>query len=236
MPTRFKYREVEANDYGLTTQEILFARDTTLKQFVSLKKMAPYNEQGEYNAGSKKRRKFREMLKHDLEESLPQEKMESQETNDGDIAKETEPKKKRRRLKKGKKKTKDISLSSAGESALKNAQENPAELGKKSLVNDEVENSKETKKRRRKKSGRKETSSNNETSGKTPVEKLDYNGMKSCEKNVKIGESDRNHHSKLVSPSKEEKQKRKKRKKKRLNDKKGSIEGISNSRLASYGL
>merc|ERR1712070_1182779 len=73
MPTRFKYREVESNDFGLTTQEILFARDTTLKQFVSLKKMAPYNEDGEYNVGSKKRRKFREMLKKELEENLPQE-------------------------------------------------------------------------------------------------------------------------------------------------------------------
>merc|ERR1712176_1471513 len=68
MPTRFKYREVESNDYGLTTQEILFARDTTLKQFVSLKKMAPYDDRGEHFVGSKKRRKFREMLKKDLED------------------------------------------------------------------------------------------------------------------------------------------------------------------------
>merc|ERR1712166_1552425 len=79
MPTRFKYRQVESNDYGLTTQEILYARDTTLKQFVSLKKMAPYNEQDEFNAGSKKRRKFREMLKKDLEADQPPPKEESLE-------------------------------------------------------------------------------------------------------------------------------------------------------------
>jgi len=44
MPTRFKYRSVPKNDYGLSTEEILFAKDTTLKNFVSLKKMAPYRE------------------------------------------------------------------------------------------------------------------------------------------------------------------------------------------------
>merc|ERR1712161_52138 len=111
MPTRFKYREVESNDYGLTTQEILFARDATLKQFVSLKNLAPYNEQGEYNAGSKKRRKFREMLKQDLEANQKQPEEESQDdgavNNEEATAEEPEPKKKRRRLKKGKKKSKD---------------------------------------------------------------------------------------------------------------------------------
>jgi protein KRI1 len=45
MPTRFKYRTVEANNYGLSTEEILMARDTSLKQFVSLKKMAPYRDE-----------------------------------------------------------------------------------------------------------------------------------------------------------------------------------------------
>lgn len=44
MPTRFKYRSVPKNDYGLSTKEILFAKDATLKSFVSLKKMAPYRE------------------------------------------------------------------------------------------------------------------------------------------------------------------------------------------------
>jgi protein KRI1 len=113
MPTRFKYRQVEPNDYGLTTQEILFARDLTLKQFVSLKKMAPYNEQGEYHVGSRKRRKFREMLKQDLEELIPEAKDTHDETavailntqKEHDTDDNTEPKKKkRRRLKKGKKK------------------------------------------------------------------------------------------------------------------------------------
>ena len=53
MPTRFKYRKVEPNNYGLSTEEILFARDTTLKNYVSLKKMAPYREGGEHHVQSK---------------------------------------------------------------------------------------------------------------------------------------------------------------------------------------
>jgi len=44
MPTRFKYRTVERNDYGLMPEEILFTRDSTLKSYVSLKKMTLYHE------------------------------------------------------------------------------------------------------------------------------------------------------------------------------------------------
>ena len=55
MPTRFKYRQGDTNSCGLSTEEILFARDSTLTQFVSLKKLAPCAEQ-EYFVGSKKRR------------------------------------------------------------------------------------------------------------------------------------------------------------------------------------
>jgi len=106
MPTRFKYRQVEPNDYGLTTQEILFARDSTLKQFVSLKKLAPYNEEGEFLVGSKKRRRFREMLKTDLEEELGEEPPHTDhpEKQTETVEETGQATKKRRRLKKGKKK------------------------------------------------------------------------------------------------------------------------------------
>jgi protein KRI1 len=99
MPTRFKYRKVQPNRYGLTPEEILYARDTTLKQFVSLKRMAPYDEGGEYVPGTKKRKRFREMFKADYEETKAS-------NHPGEDAKEEVQiaGKKRRRQKKGKKK------------------------------------------------------------------------------------------------------------------------------------
>ena len=40
--TRFKYCTVDKNSYGLSTREILFVKDMALKQFISLKNMAPF--------------------------------------------------------------------------------------------------------------------------------------------------------------------------------------------------
>ncbi|ORZ36830.1 KRI1-like family C-terminal-domain-containing protein [Catenaria anguillulae PL171] len=42
MPVRFRYREVQAADYGLSVEDILEADDADLNQFVSLKKIAPF--------------------------------------------------------------------------------------------------------------------------------------------------------------------------------------------------
>ena len=75
-PTRFKYRKVPANNFGLSAEEILLARDSTLKKFVSLKQIAPYRDD-EYFVGSRKRRRFREWLQHDLEEENKAEEKES---------------------------------------------------------------------------------------------------------------------------------------------------------------
>jgi protein KRI1 len=92
MPTRFKYRQVEPNRYGLTTEEILLARDGTLKQYVSLKKMVPYGTGSEYRVHAAKRRKFRELLQQDIAE-------QRQELEDAQ-PKEVMKKKKRRLRKK----------------------------------------------------------------------------------------------------------------------------------------
>jgi protein KRI1 len=100
MPTRFKYRSVEPNRYGLSTREILLASDTTLKTFVSLKKMAPYREEGEHRVGYKKRKRFRDMLHDDIEKIKEDDGI--RETDDSEQVEEVEEsRKKRRRQKKG---------------------------------------------------------------------------------------------------------------------------------------
>lgn len=232
IPTRFKYREVESNDYGLTTQEILYARDTTLKQFVSLKKMAPYNEQSEYNVGSKKRRKFREMLKKDLEDSLPVEE-EILENDAESTAADSMPKKKRRRLKKGKKKSKVDFKDSSIESEPKNDVEVSDD---KVDLNEKGERSNETK-TRRKKSGKKKESLNLKSTSKVrennKSQEFDLEKTKSEKVDCIPVESKK---SMVESKIRRAKSTDDKRKNKKTKGKKSSITGISHSRLASYGL
>ena len=44
LKTRFKYRSVPKEDYGLSTDEILRLKDKELNQLVGLKRMAPYRD------------------------------------------------------------------------------------------------------------------------------------------------------------------------------------------------
>lgn len=45
LKTRFKYKTVPPQDYGLTTEEILLADDKDLNTYVGLRRMAPYREE-----------------------------------------------------------------------------------------------------------------------------------------------------------------------------------------------
>jgi protein KRI1 len=220
MPTRFKYRQVEPNDYGVTTQEILLARDTTLKQFVSLKKLAPYDQSGEYHVGSKKRRKFREMLKHDLEEEMGAEESipEESEAQDAPTEQGGQEKKKRRRLKKGKKKSKDPA------DALKEDQD---ALESSAKAEDAVLETDKSKKRRRKNKDEEivDVSSNSAATN----EKSDPSRAQSSSgpKTTMESPSEAVHEKDTSTP---EKKKRKKKKSKKV------VASLPKSRLASYGL
>ena len=177
MPTRFKYRKVQPNRYGLTPEEILYARDTTLKQFVSLKRMAPYDEGGEYVPGTKKRKRFREMFKADYDETRSS-------YHTGEEAKEDVANhgKKKRRQKKGKKKD---------ESNVKDLKDNEAKDA--DAIEDDNSNKVSTKK------GERNVTGNDSTKEPTLKVKRRKNGKKKS-------------------------------------DKQKTTDGVSSTRLASYGL
>eukprot|EP00339_Tiarina_fusa_P013281 CAMPEP_0117006888 /NCGR_PEP_ID=MMETSP0472-20121206/6963_1 /TAXON_ID=693140 ORGANISM="Tiarina fusus, Strain LIS" /NCGR_SAMPLE_ID=MMETSP0472 /ASSEMBLY_ACC=CAM_ASM_000603 /LENGTH=720 /DNA_ID=CAMNT_0004708497 /DNA_START=58 /DNA_END=2220 /DNA_ORIENTATION=+ len=214
MPTRFKYRQVEANDYGLTTQDILMARDTTLKQYVSLKKMAPYNDGNEFRPDSKKRRRFRQLLKQDMEEQVePEEEKKKDILANAEIqGNEQEPdKKKRRRLKKGKKREK--STHDEADEGQENGSADPAPTKPEEAENDKP-------KRRRKKKGKKEELS--DSKGENVSAKV-MNDISPGAPEAAPSDS---------TAPKNDKKKKKKNKKKKAD----RLVSLPSSRLSSYGL
>jgi protein KRI1 len=230
MPTRFKYRKVEPNNYGLSAREVLMARDTSLKELVSLKKMAPYNEEGEYHVGSKKRRRFRETLKQDLDEQEELEKAaaakeateEQHNESEGEGENGEPKKKKRRRLKKGKKKDKEVPTTDNGEvPTTDNGEENKDTALDEPSKGSSAAESNEPKKTRRKKQGKKGLSS--ESNPKDDDNANKDTKMASSEDPVSDSNQD-------VSTPVENKKRRKKKKKKK------EIMGLPASRLSSYGL
>ena len=99
LPTRFKYRSVEEDNYGLTAEEILTASDSALKQYVSLKKMAPYAEE-RFIPGSKRRKRFREILQKELSTTDGEVKVTKDSLTIGDDTTSSKIKSKKRRQKK----------------------------------------------------------------------------------------------------------------------------------------
>jgi len=206
MPTRFKYRKVEPNSYGLSTKEILFARDASLKNFVSLKKMAPYRDDGEYQVGYKKRRRFRDMLGEDLEEMEAEAQKQQEE--------EGEKKKKRRRQKKNKK---------------KDVEEDNIAATDKEEVKEGTDNGEEPKKKRR----RRKKSKNAEKTDDADADKVPSPPNETTLENKEEKVSDA---EKKKKKSKKEKKHRRYEGKNPKRVQKVGMAGVSASRLSAYGL
>jgi len=207
--TRFKYKSVRPESYGLSCDEILFAKDNTLKQFVSLKEMVPYNEGDDYHPGHKKRKRFRDQLKEDYNELLVADRARAEEENNAKIQ---STKKKRRQKKKSKNGDGSDATSTHGmEGSV------PAEKTKGEALGETDIAVKKTRKKKGKKIKKNPTSNDS-----NPMEdSLDaIASTADNELEDKPDESETKKSKKTV--------KRKKKKK--------SIEGISASRLASYGL
>ncbi|XP_019631398.1 PREDICTED: protein KRI1 homolog [Branchiostoma belcheri] len=87
MPCRFKYRNVMANDFGLTTEEVLTAADSELNTWCSVKAMSKYrSEEEEHRELKRYRKKGRDTRKkHRILASLSRE-IEDNEEEDKDAA------------------------------------------------------------------------------------------------------------------------------------------------------
>jgi len=249
MPTRFKYRTVTQNDYGLSTEEILFSRDSTLKQFVSLKRMAPYiRKEEEFRPGSKQRKRFRKMIKTEKESEEREREQEAQTSKrvtngagkeiDGNNAADGSggaSKKTRRRQKKGRNKVEDIKdgIGSNIDTATAAAKEES-----KIIPNREEEESGTKRRRRKKKKGRVEAA-HTENTGALSIEpsskeedRSTHNSTDGMTTKQSIkSKKERAAKSDCSATAAEAKKQRKKKKKQ-----KHMVEGVSGARLAAYGI
>lgn len=216
--TRFKYKAVEANDYGLSTEDILLARDSTLKQFVSLKKMAPYREDGEHIVGSKKRRRVKELIQMDLEDEMKQHDIKLEEEQaDGTEKEGLESKKRRRKRSKGTKKQVAGVERDCVETKNKGQYEKLKDT-ETDTQSEEAKTSKPKKRRRRKK---------NTTNDST--DKIDEPESSSRKFPENVNPSTLVKGTKKGMDGTEKQQRKKKKKPKPIGD-------VSGSRLASYGI
>ncbi|CAL2031648.1 unnamed protein product [Caenorhabditis brenneri] len=119
-PTRFKYRDVEANDFGLSTEEILEADERQLNAWASLKKVTAYRTPQEeffdrkaYQRKAEDVNKKKRILSTDfggkksLKRKAEEEEMEMAEKG-AELVEEEEGEKKKKKKKRGKKKVKVV--------------------------------------------------------------------------------------------------------------------------------
>jgi hypothetical protein len=189
--------------------------------------MAPYNEDGEYFVGAKKRRQFREMMIRDLEEMGDEMEKNNQavdgkeakaQSAKGDLTSEGKAKKRRRLRKQSRQKDEAVmvdttindkeALDSTSNSDGRNASAESALPSKK-------------RKRRRKSVENEEKISN-----------ID----RAVASDIVISTADSNSSKIEDALARNEKQSKAKRSSKKHRKKRSKVEGVSDTRLASYGL
>jgi len=113
MPIKFHYRETEANDFGLTAEELLMATDEELEQWVSLKECiaykSPEEEQMQKQKFDKKRSDL-ELKKKIFKSVYGDQTLESSDGNQADQSASSKPsgrKKKKKRTRKRKRESLD---------------------------------------------------------------------------------------------------------------------------------
>lgn len=158
---RFKYRQVQSNTFGLSVDEIMAADDKELKNLVSLKRLAPYQE-NEYEVDRKRLKNFKKTLR---ETTLAKQKKKAEEETvavvDGELATEegvtktepesnSQPTKKRKRTKKGKTTTAAPQEEPVESTETAEADDSKPEEVSKAAAS---ENSKKQKRRSKKKKG-----------------------------------------------------------------------------------
>ncbi|GAX29424.1 protein KRI1 [Fistulifera solaris] len=238
LPTRFKYKQVKPNNYGLSTEEILFCRDSTLKQFVSLKKLAPYQEDGEYVVNSRKRRRFREMARREIDELLQQEAGVDheyvEENQDGDTD-QKQKKRRRKRSKKGEDEAKQVAAEGPAKSTPDANIETSKSKRRRKKKNNSAAESKDAEDIKNKDGIIRENATTEESSKGVEHETGDDGKTKitsNLDKKGKKGSSN----DKAGNPNVKQDKKAKKKKASKNDKKSKVIDGLSQSRLASYGL
>ena len=77
-PCRFHYTRVRPASYGLSTEDILNATDKELRQYVSIKKLAPYRDH-EWRIGKGASGKFKAMLEKRMKKEASEEQLSRKE-------------------------------------------------------------------------------------------------------------------------------------------------------------
>lgn len=142
LPTRFKYQQVAATDYGLSPVEILLADDKDLNEFISLKKLAPYRAHDKVkkdNAFFKKQKKKKvQELRKKVEKTMHELEGEEKQKNSGYNNQSFEKRDKKKHKKQDKGEEKKRKRDEDGkESKESNTEEPEKKKSKKAKKNDD---------------------------------------------------------------------------------------------------